>query len=365
MEGQQPAAPSSLLRQIVADLGCVRARDPAARNGLEVLLTYPGVHAIIWHRLAHRLWRRGIRFPARLVSWLARFLTNVDIHPGATIGARFFIDHGAGVVIGETAEIGDDVTLYHGVTLGGISLSPGKRHPTLADGVLVGAGAKILGPITIGTGARIGANSVVVENVPADATVVGIPGRIVGPQAATRHDSTPSATLDERIAALERQITKLQQPIGHQPGAATRASQTTSTGKIKPEEIIMSNCLTSYRPVDVSNILERLKGLSAAEDFFQALGVGHDPKVLNVARLHILKRMGQYLAEEDFDGLPDAVIAARARSMLERAYADFESASPLSQRVFKVLKDRDPRKPADRRGAFVPFDAVLKPFSEQ
>lgn len=127
----------------------------------------------------------------------------------------------------------------------------------------------------------------------------------------------------------------------------------------------MSDCLSSSRPIDVSNILERLKGLSTAEDFFDTLGVAHDPKVLNVARLHILKRMGQYLAEEDFDGLPDGVIAARARSTLERAYSDFVAASPLSQRVFKVLKDRDPRKPADRRGAFVPFDAVLKPFSEQ
>lgn len=126
----------------------------------------------------------------------------------------------------------------------------------------------------------------------------------------------------------------------------------------------MSDCLSSSRPVDVSNILARLKDLSAAEDFFQALGVAYDPKILNVARLHILKRMGQYLAEEDFDELPDTVIAARARSTLERAYGDFVTASPMSQRVFKVLKDRDPRKPADRRGAFVPFDAVLKPFSE-
>lgn len=169
----------SLWRQIAEDIRCVAARDPAANSRLEILLTYPGVHAVIWHRIAHRLWRRGWRFSARFLSWFARLLTNVDIHPGATIGMRFFIDHGAGVVIGETAEIGNDVTLYHGVTLGGTSWSAGKRHPTLEDGVLVGCGAKILGPITIGAGARVGANSVVVDPVPPRMTVVGIPGRIV------------------------------------------------------------------------------------------------------------------------------------------------------------------------------------------
>ena len=167
---------------IRADIACVFERDPAARTRLEVLCTYPGVHAIMTHRVAHRLWRRGLRFPARLLSFLGRMATNIDIHPGARIGRRFFIDHGAGVVIGETAEVGDDVTLYHGVTLGGTSWNKGKRHPTLADGVLAGAGAKILGPVTIGRGARIGANSVVVADVPAGATVIGIPGRIVQPR---------------------------------------------------------------------------------------------------------------------------------------------------------------------------------------
>jgi serine O-acetyltransferase len=176
----------SLLQQIGEDIRCVRLRDPAARGELETLLTYPGVHAIIWHRIAHRLWRTGWRFPARLLSWLCRFLSNVDIHPGATIGHRFFIDHGAGVVIGETAEIGDDVTLYHGVTLGGTSWSPGKRHPTLEYGVVVGAGAKILGPITIGHGTRVGANSVVIESTPPDVTVVGIPAKVVHPEADRR-----------------------------------------------------------------------------------------------------------------------------------------------------------------------------------
>ena len=161
------------------DLSCVRQRDPAAPGQLETLLTYPGLHAVIWHRVANRLWGRGWRFSARFLAWLGRFLTNVDIHPGARIGRRFFIDHGAGVVIGETAEIGDDVTLYHGVTLGGTTWSEGKRHPTLADRVVVGAGAKILGPITIAAGCRVGANSVVIESTPPEVTVVGIPARVV------------------------------------------------------------------------------------------------------------------------------------------------------------------------------------------
>ena len=169
----------SLLGEWREDVRCVFQRDPAARTAFEVLTTYPGVHAIIAYRLANRLWRRGWRYPARLLAFLARLVSNVDIHPGATIGARFFIDHGAGVVIGETAEIGADVTLYHGVTLGGTSWRKGKRHPTLGDGVLVGAGAKILGPISVGAGARVGANSVVVEDVPAGCTVVGIPGKVV------------------------------------------------------------------------------------------------------------------------------------------------------------------------------------------
>jgi serine O-acetyltransferase len=181
IQGAAAAHPprQNLRRMWRDDIACVKARDPAARNTLEILLTYPGVHAILWHRLAHRLWRAGLKFPARFLSWFARLVTNVDIHPGATIGEKFFIDHGAGVVIGETAEVGDGVTLYHGVTLGGVSWTPGKRHPTLEDGVLVGAGAKILGPIRIGAGARIGANSVVVEEVPPGVTAVGIPARIV------------------------------------------------------------------------------------------------------------------------------------------------------------------------------------------
>lgn len=174
----------SLLRE---DVHCVLERDPAARNLVEVWTIYPGVHAIALHRLAHALWRRGWRYLPRWISFFARWLTQVDIHPGARIGKRFFIDHGAGVVIGETAEIGNDVTLYHGVTLGGTTWRIGKRHPTLGNQVVVGAGAKILGPIVVGDRARIAANSVVIDAVPADATVVGIPGRVVAPSRRTTH----------------------------------------------------------------------------------------------------------------------------------------------------------------------------------
>ncbi len=182
-----PVAPApGFLRRLREDIGCVFERDPAARGRLEVLLTYPGVHALLLHRVAHALWRFGLRFAARFLSFVARMLTQIDIHPGATVGRRLFIDHGCGVVIGETAEIGDDVTLYHGVTLGGVSWNPGKRHPTLGDGVVVGAGAKILGPITVGRNARVGANSVVVQDVPDGMTVVGIPGRVVLPLASRR-----------------------------------------------------------------------------------------------------------------------------------------------------------------------------------
>ncbi|MFV1996912.1 MAG: serine O-acetyltransferase [Acidiferrobacterales bacterium] len=157
-------------------------RDPAAHSVLEIFTAYPGIHAVGAHRVSHLLWRLRLRLVARLLSQLMRWLTGIEIHPGARIGKRFFIDHGMGVVIGETAEIGDDCTLYHGVTLGGTTWQQEKRHPTLCDDVVVGAGAKVLGPIVIGEGARIGSNSVVVRDVPAGATVVGIPGRVVVPR---------------------------------------------------------------------------------------------------------------------------------------------------------------------------------------
>ncbi len=157
----------------------ILARDPAARSWFDVATLYPGVHALGFHRVAHALWRRGWRWAAQAVARLSRFLTGIEIHPGARIGRRFFIDHGMGVVIGETAEVGDDCTLYQGVTLGGTSWQPEKRHPTLGNNVVVGAGAKVLGPITVGDGARVGSNSVVVKDVPPGATVVGIPGQVV------------------------------------------------------------------------------------------------------------------------------------------------------------------------------------------
>jgi serine O-acetyltransferase len=239
------------------DIGCVMARDPAARNVVEIALTYPGVHAVIFYRVAHRLWIWKLRFPARLLSWLGRLLTNVDIHPGATIGRRLFIDHGAGVVIGETAEVGDDVTLYHGVTLGGTSWSTGKRHPTVLSGVLVGAGAKILGPITIGADARIGANSVVIEDVPPGMTVVGIPGKIVRSPSDRRridgridldHHLIPDPVGDaltvliDRIGFLEARVNHLQNRLRAAATASERAGETATTSTSATPETDRDEC---------------------------------------------------------------------------------------------------------------------------
>ena len=167
--------------RIQEDIASVFERDPAARNAFDVLTTYPGIHAVLIHRLSHWLWLRGLKWLARVFSNIARLYTGIEIHPGAVIGRRFFIDHGMGVVIGETTEIGDDCTLYHGVTLGGTSWDKGKRHPTLRDNVVIGAGAKVLGPIEIGDGVRIGSNAVVLKDVSEGMTVVGVPGRLVRP----------------------------------------------------------------------------------------------------------------------------------------------------------------------------------------
>ena len=216
---------TSFFKIVREDVECVFARDPAARTRFEVLTTYPGVHALFIHRVAHAAWQHNWRYIARLMSFLGRMFTQIDIHPGARIGRRFFIDHGAGVVIGETAEVGDDVTLYHGVTLGGTSWSKGKRHPTLGNKVTVGAGAKILGPITIDHGARVGANSVVINDVPAGMTVVGIPGRVVLPLERRRithhgidldHHLMPDP-VGKAISCLIERINQLEARLGIPP----------------------------------------------------------------------------------------------------------------------------------------------------
>ncbi|ARN83489.1 serine O-acetyltransferase [Methylocystis bryophila] len=247
----ETANAASRPRPILEDLACVSTRDPAARGKFETLLTYPGVHAVIWHRLANWLWSHEWRFLARLTSWLCRFLTNIDIHPGASIGRRFFIDHGAGVVIGETAVVGDDVTIYHGVTLGGVSWSPGRRHPMLEDGVIVGAGAKILGPITVGRNARVGANSVVIESVPRDATVVGIPAKTVQRDAARyafggrinlNHHLIPDpvgeafAALADRVEFLEARLSHLQNKVKGRVDSLP--AQSAAAGASEPPRII-------------------------------------------------------------------------------------------------------------------------------
>ena len=171
--------PKRAWRLLKEDLRTARRRDPAASSTLAVALTYPGVHALWAHRVSHALWRRGARLPARMISSATRSITGVDIHPAATIGRRVFIDHATGVVIGATAEVGEDVVIFHGVTLGGVSMTPGKRHPTVGNRVMIGAGAKVLGPITVGDGVKIGANAVVVKDVPCGNVAIGVPARLI------------------------------------------------------------------------------------------------------------------------------------------------------------------------------------------
>jgi serine O-acetyltransferase len=203
------------------DFKAVFERDPAVRSVLEIVFCYPGFHALLFYRLAHALWERGFYFLGRLISHFGRFFTGIEIHPGARIGRGFFIDHGMGVVIGETAEIGDNCTLYHGVTLGGTSWAKEKRHPTLGDNVVVGSGAKILGPFTVGDNAKVGSNSVVVKEVPPNATVVGVPGRMVLSEAERQqkadleHGRLPDpeakaiSCLFDQIRTLERKVREL------------------------------------------------------------------------------------------------------------------------------------------------------------
>ncbi|RMH69332.1 MAG: serine O-acetyltransferase [Actinomyces sp.] len=209
-----------LVATLRRDLQAVFDRDPAARSRLEALTCYPGLHALVAHRVAHRLWTGGHQLSARLISHWSRVLTGIEIHPGAEVGAGVFIDHGMGVVVGETSVIGDDCTLYHGVTLGGTSWRKVKRHPTLGNGVVVGAGAKLLGPIVVGDDARVGANSVVVRDVPAGATVVGVPARLVqertpaeAPADAPHWRRDPTVGADDpvfsRLAELEAEVRAL------------------------------------------------------------------------------------------------------------------------------------------------------------
>jgi len=233
-----------MFKQLREEIATIFERDPAARSTWEVLTCYPGLHAIYLHKLSRWFWSSGLRWLGRLVSHFGRWLTGIEIHPGASIGKRVFIDHGMGVVIGETAEVGDDTTLYHGVTLGGTTWNKGKRHPTLGRGVVVGAGAKILGPIRVGDGAKVGSNAVVVKDVPDEATVVGVPGRIVEttsqPAAARRfaayavvqNQDDPYAKaiqemvahsheLEDAVATLSRKLSELERALAeHQAQTA-------------------------------------------------------------------------------------------------------------------------------------------------
>jgi len=236
-----------MFTQLREDIRSVFDRDPAARTTWEVLTCYPGLHAIYFHKLGHWFWMRGLCWLGRLTSHVGRLLTGIEIHPGAIMGRRVFIDHGMGVVIGETAEVADDVTLYHGVTLGGTSWNKGKRHPTLGKGVVVGAGAKILGPIFVGEGAKIGSNAVVVKDVPAGATVVGVPGRLVE-EASTRDEARFAAyavvkdmddpyaaairtlmehtrELEQTVAALEEKLKQVDSRVQGSSAEASKAEQ--------------------------------------------------------------------------------------------------------------------------------------------
>ncbi len=202
------------------DIAAVFDRDPAARSSVEVLLCYPGLHALWFHRLNNWLWRHNLRLLARFLSQVSRFITGIEIHPGATIGRRFFIDHGMGVVIGETAIVGDDVTLYQGVTLGGTGKDKGKRHPTLCNRVFVGAGAQILGNLTIGENSRIGAGSVILRDVPENATVVGIPGRVIlrdGKRVVITDPKEMRDPITDAIAALNARISQLEEKLAQVP----------------------------------------------------------------------------------------------------------------------------------------------------
>jgi len=229
-----------VFKSFKADIESVLTRDPAARSRLEVVLCYPGLHAMFAYRISHALWIRNWRLLARFISHVAKIATGIEIHPGATIGERFFIDHGTGVVIGETAEVGNDVTLYQGVTLGGTSLEKGKRHPTLHDGVIVGSGAQVLGPLTLGEGARVGANAVVLNDVPKGVTVVGIPARMVMRENVDEEEfvayGQPKADLPDPVArsidSLRQQVSALMERIDELEDKDDSREEA-SSGKVK------------------------------------------------------------------------------------------------------------------------------------
>lgn len=230
---------STFIDRLREDVRCVFDRDPAARNTFEVLTTYPGLHAVLVHRFSHWLWTCGLKWLARFISTLMRWFTGIEIHPGARIGRRFFIDHGMGVVIGETAEIGDDCTLYHGVTLGGTSWEKGKRHPTLGNDVVIGAGAKVLGPINIANGVRIGSNAVVLKDVEPNATVVGVPGRVIA----------------ARIAEANEQRAAIARKMGFEAYGTT---------KDMPDPVATAiNCMLDHMHVMDQKLEEMCKGLKS------------------------------------------------------------------------------------------------------
>lgn len=210
-----------IFKTLREEINTIFERDPAARSAIEIIFCYPGFHAVLFYRIANFLWRKKFYFLGRFVSHLGRFFTGIEIHPGAKIGKNFFIDHGMGVVIGETAEIGDNVTMYHGVTLGGVSLNKGKRHPTIGNNVVIGSGAKILGPFKVGDNSKIGSNSVVVKEVPPNSTVVGIPGRIVSGDKKVDfdHSNLPDPVakaiecIIDRVVILEKDVSKIKEDI--------------------------------------------------------------------------------------------------------------------------------------------------------
>lgn len=243
---------SRIKKDLTEDIDAVFNRDPAARNSLEVILTYPGIHALVLHRGAHYLWNHEQKLAARVISYGSRIITGIEIHPAAKIGRRFFIDHGMGIVIGETAEIGNDVTLYHGVTLGGVSWNNGKRHPTLEDGVIVGAGAKVLGPFTVGKGAKIGSNAVVVKAVPAGATMVGSAARMIS----DHHDEKGNPIVKKIDDAKQQE----------------KVAQAASTDNGKDKKAVDKKAVDK-KSIDEKSIDEKATNHLARETAFRAYGI--------------------------------------------------------------------------------------------